>query len=219
MHGCIDLLVVVATGHLEGLQQLLIAPVSHAVQEAMLLEDVLADDRAVGLGVEPLAITVGGLLERLDELAVVVSLDQFVELPTPDELDDVETSAAEGALELLNDLGIPAHGTIQPLVVAVHDEDHVVEPLAARNRDGRDGLRLVHLAITHEGPDTTLGGVREASQVQVAEEACLVNRAQGPKAHGHGGVLPEVRHQPRVRVTGHALAARLTTEVHDLVDT
>mmetsp|Transcript_37037 Transcript_37037/g.117885 ORF Transcript_37037/g.117885 Transcript_37037/m.117885 type:complete len:813 (-) Transcript_37037:807-3245(-) len=218
LHGRVDLGFVVAAGRLEGVQQLLVAPVRHAVQEPVLLEDVLPHQGAVRLGVEPLAVAVQRGLQGLDEPAVVVCLDELGELLPPDELDDIEAGAAEGALKLLHDLGVAAHGAVEPLVVAVHDEDHVVQLLAAGDRDGRDGLGLVHLTVAHEGPDAALGGVRQAAQVQVAEEPGLVDRAQGAEAHGDRGVLPKLGHEPRVRVAGDAPAARLAAEVHEVLD-
>ena len=45
-----------------------------------------------------------------------------------------------------------------------------------------------------------LGGVLDAAVLQVAVEPRLVDGVQRPEAHGDGGELPEVRHQPRVRV-------------------
>ena len=40
-----------------------------------------------------------------------------------------------------------------------------------------------------------------------AHEAGVVNRADGPQTHGAGGELPEVGHQPRVRVAREAACA------------
>src|SRR6186997_1299519 len=48
---------------------------------------------------------------------------------------------------------------------------------------------------------------RPASEsAEVAVEARLVDGGQRPEAHGHRGELPEVGHQPRVRVRAEALA-------------
>ena len=47
-------------------------------------------------------------------------------------LDDVPAGAAEDRLELLDDLAVAAHRAVEPLQVAVDDEDQVVELLARR---------------------------------------------------------------------------------------
>ncbi|CAG7629134.1 hypothetical protein SBRY_20538 [Actinacidiphila bryophytorum] len=46
------------------------------------------------------------------------------------------------------------------------------------------------------------GGVGDAARLHVAVHPGLVDRTQRAQAHGHGRELPEVRHQPRVRVAG-----------------
>src|SRR3712207_8974295 len=43
--------------------------------------------------------------------------------------------------------------SVQPLQVAVDDEDQVVQPLPPAERDGAQALRLVGLAVAHEAPD------------------------------------------------------------------
>jgi hypothetical protein len=50
---------------------------------------------------------------------------------------------------------------------------------------------------------STTPGVRrvvDAAVVQVAIEACVVDRVDRAEAHRHGGELPEVGHQPRVGI-------------------
>ena len=84
-------------------------------------------------------------------------------------------------------------------------------------RDRAQDLRLVHLAVAQEGPDLAVLGVGEAAAVQVLEEARLVDRHQRAQAHRHGRELPEVRHQPRVRIGRQALAVDLLAEVEQLL--
>ena len=67
-------------------------------------------------------------------------------------------------------------------------------------RDRAQRLRLVHLAVAHEGPDLAPGGLGQAAALQVLHEAGLVDRHQRAEAHRDRRELPEVRHQPRVRV-------------------
>ena len=61
-------------------------------------------------------------------------------------------------------------------------------------------LGLVHLAVAEEGPDPLVGGVLDAAVVQVLVELRLVDRVHRAEAHRHRRELPEVGHQPRVRV-------------------
>ncbi|MDZ7653192.1 MAG: hypothetical protein U5L03_11920 [Burkholderiaceae bacterium] len=53
--------------------------------------------------------------------------------------------------------------------------------------------------------------------LQVLHEARLVDRHQRPEAHRHGRELPEVRHQPGMRVGREALAVDLLAEVVQLL--
>ena len=61
-------------------------------------------------------------------------------------------------------------------------------------------LRLVALAVAEERPDADVVGLGQAAVAQVAVEAGVVDRHDRAEAHAHRRVLPEVRHQPRVRV-------------------
>src|SRR5213078_3077807 len=68
------------------------------------------------------------------------------------------------------------------------------------------------------GPDVLVGGVLDAAVVQVPVEPGLVDRADRAEAHRDGRELPEVRHEPRMRVRAEALARnRLSPEVVELV--
>jgi hypothetical protein len=88
----------------------------------------------------------------LTEHAVDVAGEQVVPLAAPDDLDDVPAGAPEVRLELLHDLAVAAHRAVEPLQVAVDDEDEVVELLAGGDADGAERLRLVHLAVAEEAP-------------------------------------------------------------------
>ena len=65
-------------------------------------------------------------------------------------------------------------------------------------------LDLVHLAVAEERPDVLVRRVLDAAVVQVAVELRLVDGVDRPKAHRDRGELPEVGHEPRVRVRGQA---------------
>ena len=87
---------------------------------------------------------------RLRSMPVVSLGEQRVPARTPEHLDDVPARAAEIGLEFLNDLAVAAHRPIEPLQVAVDDEDQVVELLAAGERDRAERFRLVHLAVAQK---------------------------------------------------------------------
>src|SRR5207245_2113956 len=102
--------------------------------------------------------------------------EERVPVAAPDDLDDVPTGPAEGGLQFLNHLAVAADGAVEPLQVAVDDEDQVVELFATGERQGAERFRLVALAVADEAPDVPLV-VRDQSAVfEVAVEAGLVNR-------------------------------------------
>jgi hypothetical protein len=80
-------------------------------------------------------------------------LEQRIPVVAPDHLDHVPAGAAEEPFELLDDLAVAANRTVEPLQVAVDDEDQIVELFAARERDGAERFGLVAFAVAQEGPD------------------------------------------------------------------
>ncbi len=81
------------------------------------------------------------------------------------------------------------------------------------SRFSRDGhadrahrLGLVHLAVAHEGPDLAAFGLDDVAVLQILHETRLVDRHQRAQAHGYRRELPEVGHQPGVRIGGNAVA-------------
>mmetsp|Transcript_53218 Transcript_53218/g.116541 ORF Transcript_53218/g.116541 Transcript_53218/m.116541 type:complete len:449 (-) Transcript_53218:1141-2487(-) len=171
--GGVDLLMVMSAWQAEGGVELLIRQMGDSVQEAVCLEELLPDESPVALGCVALAVAVRASLQDLDELAIVVVVDEVVEHLAPDELDAIEPCAPEDAFELLDNLRVPTHWAIKPLIVAVDDHDQVIEPFVARPGNGIDGFGFVHLTIADEAPDAAARSVRKAPQVEVAEEARL----------------------------------------------
>src|SRR3954465_6375430 len=72
-------------------------------------------------------------------------------------------------------------------------------------------------AVAAEAPDPALGRVGGLAAVEVLHEARLVDRHQRAEAHRHRGELPEVRHQPRVRIAREPVRERLHAEVAHLL--
>ena len=167
------------------------------------------------LGLEVLVLAVDALLHHPAQQALVVAHQQRIPARTPQDLDDVPAGAEKGRLELLDDLAVAAHRAIEPLQVAVDDENEVVESLAHRHGERAHRLRLVHLAVAEECPHLPIRGLHQPAVLQVTGEAGLENRHHGTQAHRHRRELPEIRHQPRVRIgrQAHTRATRLLAEV------
>ena len=62
----------------------------------------------------------------------MIAASSAIPIAAPQHLDDVPAGAAEDRFELLDDLAVAADRTVEPLQVAVDDEDQVVELLARR---------------------------------------------------------------------------------------
>src|SRR5262249_12772121 len=157
------------------------------------------------------------LAHALDEQAVAVLGEQRIPLAAPQDLDDIPARSAERGLELLDDLPVAADGAVQPLQVAVDDEDQVVELLARRQRDGAERFGLVGLAVPDERPYLGVRSRLEPAILEVARETRLIDGHDRTQAHRDRRVFPEVRHQPGMRVRREAAARlRLAPEVLEM---
>src|SRR5688572_5934362 len=154
-----------------------------------------------------LILAVNDLAHALDQQAIVILLEQAVPLSTPDHLDDIPSGAAEDRFELLNDLTVAANRTVEPLQIAVDDEDQVVEFLARGQRDRAERFRFVGLTVAEKRPHLRVRALLETAIFQVAHEARLIDRHDRAEAHRDRGELPEVGHQPRMWI-GREPAAR-----------
>ena len=135
------------------LLELLVAQVGHhRLQPRIDAEEVLADVAAGHDGVF-LILAVDHLAHAADQQAVGVAGQQRVPVRAPDHLDHVPARAAEGPFQFLDDLAVAADRAVQPLQVAIDDEDQVVQLFAGGQRDGAQGLGLVAFAVAQEGPD------------------------------------------------------------------
>src|SRR5690606_18968991 len=120
-----------------------------------LAEELLPHDGAAET-LEALVFAVHALFHAAAQQARLVTRQQAVPVRSPQALDDVPSRAAEGALELLDDLAVAAHRAVQPLQVAVDDPNQVVELLARAQRQRPQRLRLVGFAVAHEGPNLAI---------------------------------------------------------------
>jgi hypothetical protein len=90
--------------------------------------------------------------------------------------------------------------TIEPLQVAVDDENQIVEFFARRQRDRAERFGLVGFTVAEETPTPWHRVLLETAIFEVADEARLIDRHQGTEAHRDRRVLPEVFHQPGMRI-------------------
>ena len=213
--GRIELAVVVAAAR-QGLEVLVGEVLDEAAQSGVGAEEVLPDVRARLDGVL-LELAVGRGVHLVEKNAVEVAGQELVPLRSPDDLDHVPARTAEGGFGFLDDLAVAAYRAVEALQVAVDDEDQVVEVLPARHPESTDGLDLVEFAVPEEGPDAVGAGVDDLPLEEIARRMGLVDGAQGPEAHRHGGVLPELGEEAGVGVAGEPLARHLLAEVVELV--
>ena len=183
----------------------------HLPELRVLAEEVLAGVGAA-LGLEVLVLAVDRFLHALAQQPLGVEAQERVPVGAPDHLQHVPARPAERRLQLLDDLSVAAHRAVEPLEVAVDDEDEVVELLARGEGNGAERLRLVHLPVAHERPDLAPRGVEQPPVVQVLHEPRLVDGHDGPEPHRHRGELPEVGHEPRVGVRREPVAVDLLAE-------
>ena len=196
--GGIDFVGVVAAA-VEGHDVVIGEMLHHLQQFRASAEEMLAGVGAAAAAVV-LIVAVHRLVHALLQDAVLVHLEQGVPVAAPDHFDHIPAGAAEDAFQFLDDLAVAAHRAVEPLQVAVDDEDQVLQPLAARFGDGAQGFGLVHLAVAEEGPYLAVGGVHQAAVVEVFHYVGLIDGLNGAETHGDGGELPVIRHQPRVGV-------------------
>src|SRR5215470_9183407 len=147
-----------------------------------------------------LPLAVDDLAHAFDEQSFAILGEQRIPIAAPDHFDDVPSRAPESGLELLDDVAVAANRAVQPLQVAVDDEDQVVESLARGQRDCPQRLRLVHLAVAQEGPDLGVVRLLQSAVFEVATEARLIDGHDRTQAHRDRRELPEIWHQPRVWV-------------------
>src|SRR5579875_2696812 len=148
----------------------------------------------------------------------LIAFQEGVPIAAPDDLDAIPASAAEGRLQLLDDLAVATHRAVQSLQVAIDDPDEVVELLARGQSDRSQRFRLIAFAVAEEGPDFLPRCLFQAAMLQVAIEPRLVNAHDRAETHRHRGKLPEIWHQPGVRIRRQTAAfPQFATEIVQLL--
>jgi hypothetical protein len=112
------------------LLQIVVREMAHHLEEPWILAPEVLPQIGAVLDDIPLVLAVHDLAHALDEQTLAVAREQVVPLGAPQDFDHVPAGAAEDRLELLNDLAVAAHRPVEPLQIAVDDENQVVELLA-----------------------------------------------------------------------------------------
>src|ERR1700733_14998863 len=145
-------------------------------------------------------------------------LNEVVPVGSPDNLNDIPAGATEDRFQFLDDLSIPAYRTVQPLKVAVDDEDQIVELFARCQCDRAERFGFVHFAVAQECPDFPPGGLLQPAILEILDEPCVIDRLDRTQSHRHRGKLPEIGHQPRMRIGRQSSTwLQLATEVLQLL--
>src|SRR5580704_6410291 len=93
-------------------------------QLRILPEEVLAQISPI-LRLEGLVVAIDALFHPPQQQSGMIALKQRVPVRAPHHLDHIPSRAEEHSLKLVDDPLVPAHRPIQPLQVAVDDEDEV----------------------------------------------------------------------------------------------
>ena len=150
----------------------------HGAQLGILAEELLAGVGAA-LGLESLVFTVDAFQKALAQKTLAIELQERIPVRAPHHLDHVPARAAKQSLQLLDDIAVAPHRSVQTLQVAVDHEDQVVEPLACGQGDGAERLCLVHLPVAEESPHLAVLRILQAPVVQVLHQAGLVDGEHG----------------------------------------
>src|SRR5512141_925834 len=102
----------------------------HHLQQAGIAAEQVVPEVGAALDKIFLVLAVRDLPHALDQDSVPIVADKVVPVAAPDDLDHIPAGAAENRLQLLNDLAVAPHRSIQALQVAVDHKSKVVQPLA-----------------------------------------------------------------------------------------
>ena len=114
--------------------------------------------------------------------------------------DYIPTSTEVVRFQFRNDAVIPTNRAIEALKIAVNDEDQIVETFAGGHGESSARFGLILFAIAKECPNLTIGRRQNPAIFHVLDETRLINGIDRTQAHRNGGKLPEIRHQPGMRI-------------------
>ena len=173
----------------------------HVMGLGILAEKMFARVGAA-LGLVGLVLAIDGFFHEALQLSVVILGKQVVPVRAPDHLYYFPACAAKHGLQFLDDFTVAAYRAVEALQVTVNDENQVIQRFARGQRNRAERFGLVHFAVTHKGPDLAVMLRLNFPILEVLHETRLVNRHDRPQPHRNGGELPEVRHQPGMRIGG-----------------
>src|SRR5450830_952506 len=104
---------------------------------------------------------------------------------------------------------VTTYRAVQTLQVAIDDEDQVIEFFPRRQAQRSQRLGLIHFAVAEDAPDLAALILQQIAMLHVTQKTRLINGIDGTDAHRAGRKLPEVRHQPGVRIRRQSLLAML----------
>src|SRR5262249_14171721 len=105
------------------LGQLIVGQVLDELQQFRIFAEELFADVGAAFDRVFLIFAVNDLAHALHEQAGLVALQERVPIAAPNDLDAVPARAAEGRLQLLDDLAVAAHRAVETLQVAVDHPD------------------------------------------------------------------------------------------------
>src|ERR1700728_2166527 len=145
-------------------------------------------------------------------------LNEVVPVGSPDNLNDIPAGATEDRFQFLDDFAVPAYRAVKPLQVAVDDEDQVVELFTGRESDGAERFGFFLFAVAQEAPDFPADRLLQPAIFEILDEPCVIDRLDRAQSHRHRGKLPEIGHQPRMRIGRQSSTwLQLATEVLQLL--
>ena len=175
--------------------------IDHLEQRRILAKEMFAGVTA-GLNRIFLVVAVHCLLHAFYQQPVFVCSQKRIPIRAPDNFDDIPSGATKSRFQFLNDLAIASHRAIETLQVAVYYPDEIVQIFPACQGERARGFRLIHLAVTDETPNPGFFCTEKAAALEITIEAGLIYRHDRSESHGHGGELPKVRNQIRMRIGG-----------------
>ena len=148
----------------------------------VLAKEVIAVKAPI-LGGEGLHLPVHRVGKSFHQGLLDISGKQAIPVTAPNEFDHIPSRTAKEFFQFVNDAPVTANRTIQALQVAIDHPHQVVQFFAGGKRQCAHAFGLVHFPIAKHAPDFALTAVQQLTVRQIAHEARMVDRADGPQPH------------------------------------
>src|ERR1700676_2650290 len=139
------------------LMELLVGEMLDHLQKTAIDTKKMLAEVCAGFDAILLILAVHHFAHALYEKAVAIFFKQRIPIAYPEDFDNVPSGAAKNGFQLLNDLAVSAHPAIEPLQIAVDDEDQIIELLAGAQSYRAERFRLVGFAVADECPNLAVG--------------------------------------------------------------